>query len=598
MNRDAHLDAPLRLGSDETRSARTPFASSTIMIVDDEPTTIEILEMFLQGEGYEHFVTTTESGCALELAKKTRPDVVLLDLMMPEVGGLDVLRAIRADAELARLPVIIVTSSEDPATKLQALELGATDLLAKPVDPSELALRLRNTLSSKSYQDRLAYYDRLTGLPNRRLYMDRLEEMLRRARTESLDCALLHIDLDRFKRINDALGHTTGDALLRAVSERLRRIIRPDDFVGPGEPARIDSPLSRIGGDEFSVLLPGAGAFERAASVSRRIIASLGSPFRLGGQDLFVTSSIGVALFPTDGEDMETLLANANTAMSHAKERGRNGFQFYDRSLNAESAQQLSLENQLRRAIDRKELRLFYQPKVDIDTRRVTGAEALLRWDHPELGLVGPDAFIPIAEDTGMIEALGEWALRTACRQASDWGAAGLPEITVSVNASAKQFRDAEFVDTIRGALEESGLEGRRLVIELTETVIMEKPEQAARMLESIKSMGPRISVDDFGTGYSSLAALKRFPLDELKIDRSFVGNVSDDGDDAAIANAIILLGHTLGLSVVAEGVETTEQLALLARRGCDAYQGFLRSRPVPPEEFEALLRDDAASAG
>ncbi len=588
------LDAPISPASHRGSGSATPFASSTIMIVDDEPTTIEILEMFLQGEGYENFVTTTESPKAVALAKQERPDVLLLDLMMPEVGGLDVLRAIRNDDELKRLPVIILTSSTEPETKLQALELGATDLLAKPVDPSELALRLKNTLTAKVYQDRLAYYDRLTGLPNRRLFMDRLERTLLRAKSRSIDCALLHIDLDRFKQINDALGHSVGDALLQAVADRLEGSIRPTDFLGvPGIP-NVDNPLARVGGDEFSVLLPGVGAFERAAGVARRIHTGLAEPFHLDEHDLYVTSSIGIALFPADGADVETLLANANIAMSHAKKRGRNGFQFYDPSQNSESVESLGLENQLRRAIERKQLRLHYQPKVDIETGRIIGAEALMRWEHPELGFVDPDRFIPIAEEVGLITSLGEWALRTACQQNQAWQNAGLPPISIAVNVSGKQFQNERFVETIRSALEGSRMDAKHLVLELTESVIVENPVETAKMLEAIKAMGARTSVDDFGTGHSSLSSLKRFPIDELKIDRSFVQNVPQDEDDAAIANAIILIGHTLGLTVVAEGVETAEQLAFLKDRLCDTYQGYLRSEPVPAEDFERLLRAEA----
>ncbi len=587
--------SPISLSSAERSGSRTPFASSTIMLVDDEPTTIEILEMFLQGEGYERFVTTTDSRKAVALAKHERPDVLLLDLMMPEVGGLDVLRAIRSDEELRHLPVIILTSSTEAETKLQALELGATDLLAKPVDPSELALRLKNTLTAKLYQDRLAYYDPLTGLPNRRLFMDRLERTLRRATSRSLDCALLHIDLDRFKQINDALGHSVGDALLQAVAERLELSIRPTDFLGVPGIADAANPISRVGGDEFSVLLPGVGAVERVARVAQRILAGLGKSFRLDGHDLFVTSSIGIALFPADGDNIEALLASANIAMSHAKKRGRNGFQFYDPSLNFESAERLSLESQLRRAIDRKELRLYYQPKMEIETDRIIGAEALMRWEHPELGLVGPDRFIPIAEETGLITSLGEWALRTGCQQNQAWQNAGLPPISVAVNVSARQFQNEGFVETIRSALVGSRMDPKHLVLELTESVIMENPTETARMLEAIREMGARTSVDDFGTGYSSLSCLKRFPIDELKIDRSFVQNVPDDEDDAAIVDAIILIGHSLGLTVVAEGVETADQLAFLEDLGCDTYQGFLRSKPVPAEDFERLLRGEAA---
>jgi len=566
--------------------------AATIMMVDDEPTTLEVLEEFLKGEGYRNFVTITDSRRALDHARSEAPDVLLLDLMMPHVGGLEILRAMRADHALEHVPVIILTSSVDAETKLEALELGATDFLGKPVDPSELALRLRNTLAAKAYQDRLANYDALTGLPNRRAFLERLERALRRARAGSEPCCIFQLGLDRFKQINDTLGNAVGDAILRGVAERLERVVRPGDLLGVPATGEAGT-LSRIAGDEFSLLLPGVGSVERGARVAQRILASVAEPFSIDGKELFVTSSIGIALFPDDGEALETLLGNAGIAMSHAKQERANTYRFYSPSLNAESAERLDLEGRLRRALEREELLLHYQPKVDIRTGRVVGAEALMRWQHPELGLVPPGKFIPVAEDSGLMAPMGEWALRAACRQATAWHAAGLPEVRISVNVSSLQFRSDALPGIVASALEESGLEPKYLVLELTESVIMENPESASRMLQQIKRMGLGLSIDDFGTGYSSLSYLKRFPLDELKIDRSFVKGVPHDADDAAIVSAIIGMAHGLGLVVVAEGVETREQLAFLEERGCEEFQGFLFSRAVPPAEWEALLARD-----
>lgn len=584
-------DGPISLASTVASDSVVDFPAATIMIVDDEPTTIEILEMFLQGEGYQNFVTTTDSTQAIALLREKRPDVLLLDLMMPEVGGLKILKAIRNDEALRHTQVLILTSSTDADTKICALRLGATDFLAKPVDPSELSLRLRNTLSAKVYQDRLAFYDTLTGLPNRRLFMDRLERSLAEAADLSIECALLHIDLDRFKQINDTLGHSVGDELLRGVAGRLVRSTCAHNFLAVPGLAQVEDPLARIGGDEFSILLRGVGDADGAAWIAQEILSALVEPFNVKGEELFVTASIGISLFPTDGHDSVTLLANANVAMSEAKKRGRNEFQFYDSTLNVESAERLSLENQLRRALEREELKLLYQPKIDMATGDIIGSEALMRWNHPELGLVGPDRFIPIAEETGLINAMGEWALRVGCRQNVAWQAAGLPPISIAINVSAKQFQDRRLVDTVRSALDESGMDPCQLVLELTESMIMQNPAEAARMLDALRAMGVRMSIDDFGTGYSSLSSLKRFPIDELKIDRSFVQNVPEDADDAAIVNVIILIGHTLGMTVVAEGIETEEQLAFLKSLGCDSYQGFLRCKPVSPAELESQLR-------
>ena len=584
------FDTSLASSATEQLDKNTPFASSTIMMVDDEPTTIDVLEMFLRGEGYENFVTTTDSPNAVALARRERPDVLLLDLMMPEVGGLEILREIRNDEELKHLPIIILTSSTEPELKLEALELGATDLLAKPVDPSELALRLKNTLTAKRYQDQLTYYDALTGLPNRRLFAEQLERTLQRASRTSADCALLHINLDRFKQINDVLGHKRGDILLQEVAKRLGRSIRVTDSLGSSGVPEATNPLSRVGADEFSVLLPGMGKVDLASRVARRILKDLSTPFDLDGNATFVTASIGISFYPNDGDNAETLLGSAVSATSHAKKRGCSNFEFYDPSLNLEAAERLKLENQLRQAVENKEIRVYYQPKVEISSRKIIGAEALMRWEHPELGFVGPEQFIPIAEEAGLIGALGEWILRTSCMQNQAWQSAGLPPISIAVNVSAMQFQGEGFVEVVANSLRASQMDPKYLVLELTESVIMENPDETVTMLNAIKEMGVRISVDDFGTGYSSFSSLKRFPIDELKIDRSFVQNIPDDKDDAAIANAIVLIAHTLGLTVVAEGVETEAQLEFLGGCGCDTYQGYLCSRPLPPEQFQRLL--------
>jgi diguanylate cyclase (GGDEF)-like protein len=564
--------------------------SATLLMVDDEPTTIDVIEMFLQAEGYERLIPVTDSRNAFATIAEERPDVVLLDLNMPEVGGLEILQAMRANEALEHVPVIILTSSADADTKLQALELGANDFLAKPVDQSELVLRVRNTLAAKAYQDQLQYYDRLTGLPNRRLFSERLAQALGTARRASDQCAVLHITLDRFRQINDTLGRTVGDTLLAAVAERIAKLATDDSPV-PEAPEKQGRLLARVGGDEFAWLLSGRGSVAEGDRAARRLVSQLQEPFELDGRELFTSCSIGIAFYPDDGENAEALLASAGIALSHAEREGGNGIQFYNPSLNARSADRLELESQLRRALDRDELSLHYQPKVDIRTGRIVGAEALMRWQHPEMGNVPPNHFIPIAEESGLIAALGEWAIRSACRQGRAWQDAGVP-LRVSVNLSAKQFHAGGIGETVRSALRDSGLEGSGLMLELTESMIMEDVQETSETLRAFKEMGLALSVDDFGTGYSSLSYLKRFPLDELKIDRSFVQGVPDDGDDAAIVTAIVGLTHSLGLKVVAEGVETPEQLAFLRDRGCDEFQGYLCSRPVAVEEWARLLED------
>ncbi|NIR29528.1 MAG: EAL domain-containing protein [Gammaproteobacteria bacterium] len=565
---------------------------ATIMIVDDEPTMIEILQTFLEEAGYENFVTTTESGPALSLLPKTMPDVVLLDVMMPGITGLEILSWIRSHEALKHTPVIILTSATDPETKLKALELGATDFLAKPVDASELALRLRNTLAAKAHQDRLVNYDGVTGLPNRRLFMKRFAQDIQDSQGQSTQCALLRVNLDRFKQINDTLGHRFGDALLRAVAHLLEECFRESDMASlAGMEEGEGQPVSRVGGDEFAVVLPKIARLEDATVVVRRLVSVLGKPLHLQGRELSVTASIGTAVYPADGENADVLFKHAGVAMSQAKQRGGNTYQYYSKEFNARAVQRLKLENRLRRAIDGHELALRFQPKLDVKTGRVTGGEALLRWKHPKLGMILPGKFIPIAEESGLIVPFDEWVLYSACAVSQRWQALQKGSARISVNVSAQHFRNADrLLLTIRHALESNGLDGECLCLELTESVVMEDPEDNVRTLGEIKRMGVKISIDDFGTGYSSLSYLRRFPLDELKVDRSFLHEIPNNVDDAAIVDAIIAMAHSLGLCVVAEGVETEEQLEFLRERGCDEFQGFLVSEPVPARDFLALV--------
>jgi diguanylate cyclase (GGDEF)-like protein len=562
---------------------------ATVMMVDDEPTTIEVLQAFLENEGYRRFVTTTQSSRAMDLFANENPDAVLLDLHMPEVTGFEILALVRRDSRYRHIPVIVLTSSNDSETKLRALQLGATDFLAKPVDPSELALRLRNTLAAKAYQDRLTYYDVLTGLPNRRMFMDRLLWSLRCAKRDGTGGAVLHIDLDHFQKINDTLGHETGDSLLIGVAQRLRQRVPVVDIVNATDVDESQAILFRVGGDEFNVLLPEMGRIENAAHMAGTILAAMKEPFQVDGHEVFITPSIGVAVFPNDGEVSDTLLKHAGVAMNQAKQRGRNTYEFYSAKMNAKALERLSLENQLRRALDREELLLFYQPKVDIRTERVVGSEALLRWQHPEHGLVSPVKFIPLAEETGLIVSFGEWVLHAACKQNKAWQLAGFTNIRIAVNVSARQFRDGKFIRTIGEVLEGSGLEPQYLTLELTENTIMENARENLDALHQIKAMGVKISVDDFGTGYSSLSYLKQLPLDELKIDRSFISEIRSQADDAPIVTAIIAMAHSMSLKVVMEGIETEQQLVFAKDRGCDEYQGYLFSKPVASRDFPSL---------
>jgi len=566
-----------------------------VMMVDDEPLNIEVLQTFLEEAGYQEFVSVTEPQKALGLLAERHPDVLLLDLVMPGMSGFEILERMRADETLRHIPVIVLTSSTDAETKLKALELGATDFLGKPTDPSELALRLRNTLSAKAYRDRLANYDPVTGLPNRRLLRDRLERSLRDSARAGASGAVMHVHLDRFKQISEAFGLGIGDSLMKGVAMRLDFGLRASAAgVATGKPGALPK-LYRTGDDEFTLLLPGMGRGDDTAAIAQALLAAMAAPFRAGGQDLSITAGIGIAVFPDDGMEASALASHAGVAARHANEQGGRGYQFYAKELNATSLRRLSVESELRRALEQEELRLYYQPKVRAHNGRGTGAEVLVRWAHPERGLVSPAEFIPIAEETGLIVPLGEWVLRAACAQSKAWQKAGLRVPRVTVNVSGKQFHAPQMTETVVSALKASGLEPQYLGIELTESAVMGNAERHIRTLHELKALGVTLSIDDFGTGYSSLSYLKRFPLDELKIDRSFVSGVDSDPDDAAIVIAIIAMAHCLGLSVVAEGVETQAQLAFLKSKSCDECQGFLFAKPMPAEAFAKLLGGGAA---
>ncbi|MCL6635389.1 MAG: EAL domain-containing protein [Peptococcaceae bacterium] len=442
---------------------------------------------------------------------------------------------------------------------------------------------LRDITERKRYEETIrhqAFHDALTGLPNRMLFKDRLTLAIAHAKRNKQILAVLFLDLDRFKLINDTLGHALGDQLLQMTAQRLMETVREDDTV------------ARLGGDEFTLLLPGINKAENAAKVAQKVIEAIRNPFTIGQHELYITTSVGVALYPSDGEDAETLLKNADAAMYLAKEKGRNNYQLYTPAMNARAFERLELENSLRRALEKGEFVVYYQPKIKMDTGKIVGMEALVRWQHPEKGLVPPADFIPVAEETGLIIPLGEWVLRTACRQNKAWQDRGFPPMRVAVNLSARQFQLQNLVETIARILEETGLEPRWLELEITESVAMQNAEYTVKMLHELKEMGIQLSIDDFGTGYSSLSYLKRFPIDKLKIDKSFVREIGMDKDNEVIASTVIVLGKSLKIGVNAEGVENEEQLDFLKKHQCDEMQGYLFGRPVPPEEFEKLFED------
>ncbi len=431
----------------------------------------------------------------------------------------------------------------------------------------------------------LAYYDALTGLPNRTLLRDRLSTALAGARRRNDQVAVLYLDLDRFKVINDSLGHSCGDLLLQDVAERLKRWARQQDTV------------ARLGGDEFLIVLTGVKEISDVAVAAERLMDVMATEFVVQGHSFSISCSLGISIFPEHGTDAEALIKNADAAMYSAKESGRNAFRFFTEDMNAQVVERLTLESSLRRALDRKELFLMYQPQMDVSTRRITGLEALLRWQHPELGLVPPDRFIRIAENSGLIMPIGEWVLRTACSQARRWQDEGLPAVPVAVNVSAVQFRQEGFCELVRKVLHETGLAPKYLELEITESLLLSNADVMFSVFRKLKEMGLRLAIDDFGTGYSSLSYLKQFPVSKLKIDRSFVRDVAVNADDAAITNAIISMAKSLNLKVIAEGVENEAQMSFLRAHHCDEIQGYYFSKPLSVADVADKLRGTAVRA-
>ncbi|RPI37997.1 MAG: EAL domain-containing protein [Nitrospiraceae bacterium] len=426
-----------------------------------------------------------------------------------------------------------------------------------------------------------AYHDTLTDLPNRYLFNDRLQQAISLVEREKKMLAILFLDLDNFKQINDTIGHRAGDQLLRSVADRLMKCIRTTDSVTHMSTEETESMVARLGGDEFTMLLNTIGNIEEPAIVAGRVLKMLSESFMIGTHEVFVTASMGITVYPFDGTDIDTLLINADVAMYQAKKQGRNCYQYYSESMNKFAFERFTVENKLRKALDHNEFMLFYQPQINIQTGKLIGAEALIRWLQPDLVLTRPGEFIPLAEQTGLIIAMGEWILRTACEQNRTWQKAGLKPMIITVNVSSIQFRQANFIETVSRIISDTGLDPSYLQLELTESTIMQHSETTIKKLLALQALGVQTSIDDFGTGYSSLKYLKHFPLDTLKIDTSFVKDLVTSTNDQAIVKAIITLAHNFNLKVVAEGVETREQLTYLREHGCEAVQGYLICPPV-----------------
>jgi diguanylate cyclase (GGDEF)-like protein len=553
-----------------------------VLLIEDNPGDARLIrEMLSEGEdGMFELDCVGRLSQGLEYLSTQAAGVVLLDLSLPDSYGFDTF--LKVYAHSPKVPIIVLTGNDDQTVALSAVKTGAQDYLVKGKLDRELLLRsMQYSIERKRYQEQLEYqanYDALTGLPNRNLLHDRLRQSVYAQRFVR-SIGVVFLDIDHFKFVNDSLGHNTGDKLLQKVAERLLESVRDGDTV------------ARLGGDEFILILNDQTGQEVIYRAMQRIISNITEPVEIDGQELLVTASAGISLYPQDGPDVETLLKNADAAMYRAKEKGRNNFQFYTAEMNRQVNERLKMESSLRRALERNELELYYQPRIRVADGALVGCEALLRWQHPELGLTLPERFIGLAEETGLIIPIGEWVIRTACARARTWQNNGAAPVSVSVNLSMRQFRQEALSNAIDDALRVSGLDPRLLEMELTESLVMQDTEAAIRVLERLREIGVKLSVDDFGTGHSSLSYLTRLPISALKIDQSFVQAIKGTGesDEGIVAQAIISLGHNLNLKVVGEGVETAVQFDFLKRHSCDEIQGYYFGRPMPAAEFESF---------
>ena len=702
----------------ETSSERTrPLA----LVVDDELVVRIVVREVLELSGHE--VCEAENGPqALERFIEYRPDIVLLDIMMPGMDGFTACAQLRDLVGGSRVPILIMTALDDTESIATAYERGATDFITKPLNPTILSHRVKYMFRSSQTLDalrksesrlglaqriakignwewrpdinrftaspelcrligirpqdfdgtldsflhvvhaedrervdvalkqilterkpcdidhrivlphgadfavhlqaeavfddqlqaltiigtaqditdrkqsereiyRLAYFDSLTGLANRVLFKDRLTQALAHASRYHSTLAVLFLDLDRFKVINDTLGHNIGDLLLKQVAGRLTESVRHSDSVSRSVDKEENHSLARLGGDEFTVLLTNLRDVQDAGTVARRIVEAMANPFLIEGREIFVTISVGIAIFPVDGESIDALLKNADSAMYHAKEKGRNNFQFYSNNLNAAANDRLNLEGELRHAVEREEFVVFYQPQIDLRGGEIVSAEALVRWQHPRRGLLRPEEFMQAAVDTGLIRAIDEWVLRTACRHSQEWQQRGKIPVRISVNISNSFFHGDTLVSVVEQALGQTGVTPACLELELTESIVMRNVDASIAMLTTLRTMGVQLSIDDFGTGYSSLSYLHRLPINRVKIDQSFILEILTQARPPMIVRAIVAMAHSLNLLVLAEGVEQEFQRTTLIEEGCDYAQGHLFGRPMPADEFARMLQ-------
>lgn len=570
----------------------TQDAKQSILLVDDDNCTLLFLKAVLSPKGY--ILRTARSGKeALDVVKKDLPDLILLDVLMPGMNGYEVLKRLKKNARTRNIAVILVTDREDVESRHKGLRLGAADFISKPLGRVELLLRVKNLLKVKEYQDFLIFhtmelnqhiawltrFDELTGLLNRVSAEKEARQLVATCHRLHSCLSVMFLNVDRFKLINDRDGYDLGDHLLKAVADRLSLLIQKQDLV------------ARLSGDEFLLLLQNTNLYQ-AAQIAERIRVALALPYEIERTPQVITVSIGIALYPDDGANVDLLFKHAKLALYRAKEQGRNMYCFFTLEMQLKMLRVMQIEKALKTALKEGFFYLHYQPQISLLKENIIGMEALLRWEDPELGLISPDDFIPIAERSGQIYAIGAWVLRTALQQLKIWQDQGLPPLILAINLSAVQFNHMDLLPWILTIVNEIKIAPQFVELELTETSTMSDPDNSIKLMHDFSQAGFRLAIDDFGTGFSSLNYLKKFKVNKLKIDKSFITTMHNNQEDKAIVMAVINMAHNLGLTVIAEGVETKQQLAFLREHGCDEIQGYYYSKPLSVEQFEQFVRE------
>ncbi|GMR16722.1 MAG: hypothetical protein BMS9Abin31_1092 [Gammaproteobacteria bacterium] len=558
-----------------------------VVLADDDPSIRLMVRHVLESEDFD-IIEASDGLEAIKAVEKHHPALILLDAVMPGIDGFTTCQQIKEKGH-TDIPVMMITGLDDDASVERAYEVGAIDFITKPIKWAVLKHRVKSVVAKVIAERKvqlLAYRDTLTGLPNRLLFADRLEQAVMRSDRSRTSMALMLVDIDDFKLVNDSFGHDAGDKLIKAVGELISKSLRRADTI------------ARLGGDEFAVIIEGIDGPEDAISIADNLTTILEHNVRLDDQETYTSASIGIAIYPDDGKDARTLLKNADTAMFRAKENGRHCFQFYKPEMSVSAMERLDLENSLKAAFENDEFLIHYQPVIDIHKNEVVGVEALLRWQHPDKGMIQPSDFVGVVEDCGLIVALGEWLIFSVCKQIKMWQDAGLENQNVSINLAPRQFKEQDLVALFTQAMAESNIEGTSLSVEVTERTLIDNIGEVESTLKKLRDMGLKILLDDFGTGYASLAYLKEFPVDVVKIDRAFITGIPDNEEDSTIVDAIAGLTRGLKLSLHAEGVENERQLSVLKSIGCQYAQGFYWSKALPGNEYEQFYMNQIYNLG